>query len=185
MRFKIQLCIGFLFFLFFTACGGETVDFKAKTFIDPNFTIDYPEDWLVKTRQDFSNQIPRETVVIFNAPQPRNGYQGTLSVINDLVPQGVTSLEYAQSNINNAIQNVLEFNIIEERKVLLGKEETKLLIFKGKSSLDSKQLRYIQTYLTFGDLGYTITASDLLDTDEAILKNLEAMVLSFRLKTEN
>lgn len=183
MQKVFQIVCTFLVLFTLTACGsGAVTSFSGKTFEDTHFTIDYPENWIVKTRKDFNNQIPQETIVTFSSPEPRSGYQSTLSIVNDLVPPGTISLEYAQSNINNAIQNVIEFSKLEERDVEVSGQKTKMLIFKGKSSLDAKTLRYIQLYIVQAERGYTITASDLVDTDSGILKNLEAMVLSFQLK---
>lgn len=157
---------------------------NTKEFNDTHFTINYPENWIVKTRKDFGSDIPQETVVTFSTSEPRDGYRTTISIVNDIVPVGTTSLEYAKANINNALQGVLEFEKIEERDVVFSNEKTKLIIFEGKSDFNAKKLKYIQTYLVQAERGYTITASDLLDIEENAFKILQDLVVSFALKTE-
>lgn len=186
MKKVTQLIFSFTLLLNLTGCfgGEETVTTNTKVFTDPHFTINYPENWVVKTRQNFSSDIPQETIVTFSASEPRDGYRTTISVINDIVPPGTTSLDYAKANINNAIQGVLEFEKIEERDLEISKKKTKLLIFKGKSDLNATTLKYIQTYIVQAERGYTITASDLLDIEDNDFKILEDLVTSFQFKEE-
>ena len=184
MKNFAKVFLGLSLLIGLAGCGNETeiVTGATKEFQDPHFVINYPDNWIIKTRQDFSPEIPKETVVTFSKPEPRDGYRTTISVINDIVPPATTSLDYAKANINNAVKGVLSFEKIEERDVEISGEKTKLIIFKGKSNLNAKTLKYIQTYLVTGELGYTITASDLLDIEENDFKILQDLVTSFKLR---
>ena len=181
---KSLLCFILLFGL--SGCFGsdETTTEVIKEFTDPHFTINYPENWIVKTRQDLTPEIPKETIVTFSSSEPTDGYRTTISVVNDVVPPSTSSLDYAKANINNATQGIVEFKKIEKRDLEINGEKTKLMIFQGKSDLNAKTLKYIQTYLVKGELGYTVTASDLLDIEENDFKILQDLVTSFKLKTE-
>jgi len=188
MKKIVKLCLFFVLMLNLSACFGddqETVNEKTKIFTDANFTIDYPTSWIVKTRQDFGAEIPQETVVTFSKSEPRDGYRTTISVVNDVVPPQTSSLDYAKANINNAVSGIINFEKIEERDLEIEKDATKLLIFTGKSDLNAKTLKYVQMYLVKGELGYTITASDLLDIEENDFTILQDLVTSFRIRTGN
>lgn len=169
--------------IFLTGCNGTTTT-SLQTYTDPNFSINYIDGWIIQTPQDFPANIPSSTLVTFSEPEPQNNYQKTISIVSEVLPPQTTSLEYAQANINNAIQNIIAFEKIEEKDILLGTEKTKLIIFTGKSSLEAKTLKYIQTYAVKETTGYTITASMLIDDDLTTLTNLEESVTSFQTKTE-
>ncbi len=183
----LKLFFSFAIIFSLSGCFGNSDNSNSEknlTFNDPHFTINYPENWIVKTRQNFGEEIPKETVATFSRPEPREGYRTTISIINDIVPPQTSSLDYAKANINNAVQGILEFEKIEERNLEISGEETKLMVFKGKSELNAKTLQYVQTYLVKGELGYTITASDLLDIEENDFTILQDLVKSFTLKNE-
>lgn len=183
MKNFIKICFVAVCLFVVSGCGKtQTITDATKAFDDPHFSIQYPTDWILKTRQDFSPEIPKETVVTFSRAEPRDGYRTTVSVINDLVPAGTTSLDYAKANINNALKNVIAFQKIEERDVEISGEKTKLLVFEGKSNLNAKTLKYVQVYLVNGELGYTITGSDLLDIEANDFKILQDLVMGFQLK---
>ena len=182
---KIALfSINALLFLTLSGCFGSstsTTSTNTQTFTDTHFTIEYPSAWTVKTRNNFDTDIPQATVAIFSNPDARDGYRTTISIINDLVPTGTTSLDYAKANINNATQGVLSFIKIEERDLQISGLDTKMLIFQGKSDFNAKTLKYIQAYVVQAERGYTITASDLLDIDDNDFKILQELVASFQL----
>ncbi len=187
MKKLINLGICFALIFGLTGCfgsGDQATTTQTEVFNDPHFTINYSADWIVKTRQNFGPEIPKETIVTFSTPEPKDGYRSTISIINDVVPPETSSLDYAKANISNAVKGVLAFEKIEERDLEISGEKTKLIIFKGKSNLNAKTLKYIQTYLVTGELGYTITASDLLDIEENDFKILQDLVTSFSLRTE-
>lgn len=178
-----QSIVSVLLVFTLSGCFGET-SLSVNQFTDPNFEINYLDNWITKTKADFGSNIPASTIVTFSEPEPQAGYQKTISIISENLPPQTTSLEYAQANINSAINNIIEFEKIEERDIMLGNSKSKLLIFSGKSNLQAKSLKYIQTYAVKDQTGYTITASSQLDTDETILKELENLVTSFKITEE-
>ena len=185
MRKIIKILLSCVVLLTLEGCLGigsdDALEVDTKAFTDPHFEIQYIADWIVRTRDDFGSEIPQETIVTFSNPEMVDGYQTTISVINDMVPPETTSLDYAKANIRNAMKNIIEFEKIEERNITIENNETKLLIFKGKSNISAKKLRYIQLYIVQQNRGYTVTASALLDTEETLINSLQDLVLSFKL----
>ncbi|QQR83218.1 hypothetical protein IPJ72_05430 [Candidatus Peregrinibacteria bacterium] len=166
-----------------TACGGSTPpEDTLQTYQGDHFTISVPKEWEVLTRSDFFADIPQQALVAFTSPEGYDGFFLNISVLGEDLNQAVSSIDYGRANINLANQNVVDYEKIQEATLDVGEQKALVHIFHGRLNPSEKLIRFVQMYVTSGEMGYVVSAGMLPDTPKDIRDQIGAAVTSFRLQ---
>ncbi len=173
-----------IFAAFLNSCGGGTATTTSslKTYEGGDFTINVDPTWKVVTKSDFYADIPQETVVAFTTPEAYDGFFINVNVVKEDLKQEVAAVDYARANINQAGQNLTDYNKVQEAKMDLGGSPTLIHIFEARLNPTEKLIRFVQLYATKGKYGYIVTGGMLPDTPQNIRDGVGSMVTSFKLK---
>jgi len=128
--------------------------FSLKKF--STFQVEVPKDWRNIDKKEFSSIVPEETVAVF-ASSARDGFIKNLNILKENINTEASSNSYAKANILIGGKSLIDYAKIEEEHINIGGEDTVLHVFRARNSSTDKLLNFIQTYLTRGKIGYTIT----------------------------
>jgi hypothetical protein len=168
--------------LFLGGCGNEGAQeaenprqYKADT-----FTILPGELWVPVEKNDFSPRMPKEALVGFTRQNDNTAILSTFTVTEELLFDQIDSTEaYANANIGQAMQFVLNY---ETRSLLdadIDGQETKVHIFTGRVEKDDDLSLFIQTYLVKNKKGYILTGVLLENDAEELQQEVIDMIDSF------
>lgn len=178
-----------------TACGsdeatdstdGEGGGAGQHAYDGNDFTINVPSDWEILDSDEFTSQVPGETRVAFRSNFKNESFTANLNIGQKNVDEGVSSEDFAKSNLAVVKKNLLGFEKIsmENFTVVSGDEEIQgiLLQFQGKRVATDPIVQFKQISVVENGIGYTVTSAFLANEDESIVKQLDQMLDSFSLR---
>ncbi|MFA5820701.1 MAG: PsbP-related protein [Candidatus Gracilibacteria bacterium] len=182
--------------LTFSACGSGddtpstnsdiSVDADQKLYENSELAIAYPQDWEVLERDDFTSNVPFQTIVAMRSNIKNEKFTTNIAVNKKDFEEDTKSIDFAKGTIEQAKNTLQNFKEIESKtvKVKFGKNELDgyLATFQGKNDAASPIVTLKQLYVVNGKTGYMITAAYLSDTDAATLKMIDSSLNSFMLK---
>jgi hypothetical protein len=183
-----SLLIGVSLFAF-TSCGGSTpvptpvdpatVNFTKYTTTD--FSISYPKDWEVLTKDKFPSNVPATTVIVFRNNLKSDIFTANLNISQAAVKAQTTSEDFAIATINTSKYNLIEFKELSRQEVVIGKEKTLLVNFQGRKTITESMVNFQQTYAVRNGFGLIVTAAYLPTEDQNVVTKLGDMIKSFTL----
>jgi len=175
-----------------TGCFGDTETVEDEE-IEPgkisyetsNFKINMPEDWEIIERQDFTSNVPIETVVGFRSNIKSEIFTSNVNISESQLPVEINSKDFAKSSISSAKNKLTSYKQINFQDYELEyKDEsipTYIIEFSGKQSPIEPIVQFKQIFISHNGIGYTITGSFLSDESESIVKQIDEMLDSFSL----
>lgn len=179
-----------------TSCGGSdsdtTEDKKVADEADQviyetaNFSIQIPKDWETIEKNNFTSNVPDQTMVGFRNNIKSDIFTANLNIAQKSVEETLVVKDLAKSTLAIIKTSLIGFEQINEAedKMDFGEDglATYRLEFEGKKSASEPMIHFKQLYVVNGGVGYTVTAAYQQGEDESVVNALDEMLNSFALK---
>lgn len=158
----------------------------SSTYETGEFSLTVPADWEVIDQNDFTSDVPPETVVVFRNNVKNETYTANVNIVKRELQENVDSLEYANLVANREKSGLVDYS--EDRKETItiqtpdGEIETYLTVFQARKTTNDQFVRYYQTYGTQGNAAFIVTGSTSLQETETTSQTVENIVRSFQLR---
>lgn len=164
----------------------SSTDERIKTYDTSEFTISVPKEWEIIDKKQFTDEVPPETIVVFRNNVKNETFTANLAVIKNNLQGPVDTLEYAKMVLNRQKSGLFDYkeSTRDEYKVSIGGKDTATYFstFEAKKTANDKLVKYIQTYAVKDNAAYIITGAVSTKENDSVIKTIEDMVKSFKLK---
>jgi hypothetical protein len=161
-------------------------DEKSKTYETSAFTVTIPKEWEVIEAKNFTSDVPKETVVVFRNNVKNETFTANLVIVKNSLQESVDNVEYAKMVLNRQKTGLYDYKEArrDEIKLTVAGKETDAYFtdFSAKKSAEEKIVRYLQTYAVKDNNAYIATGAVSTKENDSVVKTVEDMVKSFRLK---
>lgn len=184
---KFTVTFVILFSLFVAGCGSDSADEiqEARLFKTDAFSLLPADVWVPVQKEDFSARMPAQSLVGFTRVNEASDIQSTFTVVEELLPESVENAEsYANANIGQAMQHIINYQTVVIEELTIGDQKTKKHVFRGKVEKDDNISLFIQTYLVKNKKGYILTGVLLENADEITQQEVQSMIQSFSFVSE-
>jgi len=175
-----------------TGCGGSGTQTKAPTdersrIIDnTEFNLRVPTAWEVIESKDFTNDVPKETLLVIRNNVKNDTFTANVNVIRKDLQTTEETLEYAKEVLNRQKSGLLNYKEYKRDvvKMKIGDKQVDgyIVTFEGKKDPQSDLIIFVQTYAVKGNRGYIVTGSYTPQESGDIKNTAEEVVKSFTLK---
>lgn len=158
----------------------------SSTYQTDNFSLNVPSDWEVIDQNDFTEDVPPETLIVFRNNVKNETFTANVNIVRRALQSPVDSLEYANLVNNRQKSGLIDYS--ETRKettdILVGDstEQTYFTAFEARKSSSDQLIRYFQTYGVSGSSAYIVTGAVSPQENEATIQTVENIVRSFQLR---
>lgn len=169
-----------------TGSGTKTVDERSKLYDTNDFSVVIPKDWEIISRAEFTADVPEETVVVFRNNVKNEDFTANVNIVKNSLQEPISTDEYSK-RVSNRQKSGL-YNYKESKndpvKIKIGDKDIDSFyrLFEAQKGPDEKLVRYMQTYIVKGDSAYIITGAVSPKENDAVMKTIEDIVKSFKLK---
>jgi hypothetical protein len=190
----LSVALSAILFLSLGGCfnlgGSQTtqkpVDERSKVYETNEFTITVPKTWEVIEKKDFTSDVPAETVVVFRNNVKNETFTANMVIVKNTLQEPIATLEYAKMVLNRQKSGLYDYKESrrDETKITIGGNEdpTFFTLFEAKKSTEENSVRYLQTYGIKGKSAYIVTGAVSTQENDSVVKDIENMVKSFKLK---
>lgn len=170
-----------------SSSGNQTsVDEQHKLYETNVFSVVVPKTWDVYEKDDFTSDVPEETIVVFRNNVKNENFTANVNIVQNGLQQPIALLDYAKMVSNRQRSGLYDYKETkkEEVKMKIGtrEEPSYIIMFEAKKSPDEKIVRYIQAYAISGNSAYIITGAISTQENDNVVKTIEDIVKSFKLK---
>jgi len=177
-----------------TGCSGseettsQTNNMNGKlTYSHEKFTMQIPQEWEVIRRESFMSSTPKDIIIAFRSKQKNSIFTTTLNVGIKNITENTSSIDFAKSNISTVKSKLISFQEIATNNYEIPINEnnsitTILVEFSGKQKIEAPIIINKQLFAVKNGLAFTITGSFLENEDESVVKQIDEMIDSFRIK---
>lgn len=173
--------------LIFSGCFGGDSDSTAENLVSLSqnyYEIDYPASWEIFDSKDLANKTPSGTLLIIRSNVAHKGAFPNISIVEEKVSEGMSSIEFAKVNIEKAPLIIHNLQTVSKNELEINGEKTILFNFIGRIDDEEDDLQFYQIYYTKAGKGVSVTASCTTDADEAIKTALQNSIKSFKFKKQ-
>jgi hypothetical protein len=162
------------------------VDQNFRTYSVTEFSIDIPSAWQVIAKDQFTSEIPAETVVVFRNNIKNETFTANVNVVKRTLLEDQSTLDFAKRVINRESGGLASYREFkkETRKMPVGDqtEDTLISYFEARKSTQDPLIQYIQTYGVRGKTAFIVTGAFSPNEEQSTVQRVENIVKSFRLK---
>ena len=193
MKKILSLILGVSFVL--SGCGSSSDTTEDKKVADAanetvyetaSFYIQVLKDWETIEKNNFTSNVPEQTVVGFRNNIKSDIFTANLNIAQKVVEETLGVKDFAKSSMAIIKTSLIGFEQINEGedKMEYGKDGlvTYRLEFEGKKSASEPIIHFKQLYVVNGGIGYTVTSARQQNEDEPVVNALDEMLNSFLLK---
>jgi len=167
----------------FSGCLGDSEEISNFLEIKKNlFSVKIPQFWAEVSPSDFS-EIPfsLKPEAIFRSLQESNGTFSNVVFTIEKIPNNISTVEFARSNLEKESVSFFNFQKISEEYLQLSGQQTIFIEFEGQVGLGKKNLRYLQSFLVTNGFGIAITGACEKNSDEDELNVLRKIIKNVNL----
>ncbi len=150
------------------------------------FSIEFPQDWELLEVNNFTSNVPTETIVGFRNNIKSDVFTANTAIAQTILEDDTTASDFATSSKTKASQSLLSFEELGTLEVEIGFEGSEIFgvteSFQGKKSASEPIIVFKQLFVVYEDIGYSVTTSHSTEEDETVVKYLDEMLNSFALK---
>lgn len=176
--------------LFFTGCGNDepttNEDVGIQAYEAPEFIIDHPSDWEVLGKDQFTSNVPTNTVVAFKNNIQNEIFTANLNVTLIPVEENTNVEDFFKESMAQAKTTLVSFEEISSEASNVSQGEERIAAYtantQGKISADGPIIQFEQLYSIKDKTAYVVTGAYLSTEDESVVKKIDAMLNSFSLK---
>lgn len=177
----------FLLLIFSGCFGGDSND-ASKSLVNLSknyYEISYPSGWEIIDSEELKNKAPEGTLLIIRSNEVHKGVFPNISIVEESVSEGMTSLDFAKVNIEKAPFVIYNLQTVKKEEIDVNNEKTILFSFIGRTSEQEKDLLFYQIYYTNNKKGVSITTACTSDADDLIKNLLQESIKSFKFKNSD
>jgi len=176
-------------------CGGDDTANTIKPgeagkvlYETTSFSLIVPQDWETLTKDNFTSNVPQETVVAFRNNVKSDSFTANLNVIQTALDKSVSSEDFAKSSKARIKTSLVGYNEIstENVEVLTATPDTTvpgtIVHFTAKKTGADPTISFDQLFVNYNGQGYVITAAYLPDEDSTVVTYTQEMLNSLTLK---
>lgn len=190
-RITILTFVGAMSFLL-AGCfdfGGGTppvIEGDLNTYDTNILSIGIPKNWEILEQDDFTSEVPQETLVVFRNNVKNETFTANINVVRKRLLEPLSSKEFAIQTNNRQREGLTDYKEISKDDFTVPvadrQEETYLVGYEARKSPDERLVRYLQVYAVKDNFGYIVTGA--ISPQESIdISNLVGTaVRSFQLK---
>src|SRR3989338_7257476 len=176
--------VGIIFFsVALTGCfGGDDSDAgsgtsaKVRVVETAEFYLEVPLDWETLLPQDFTSEIPPNTLAAFRNNIKNTTMTANVAIVKTSVPEKVSSLDYIKGLLQkheNSLIGYKDLATVEHGVAVAdGTEQTLLTIFEGREREDAAIKEFVQLAVTQGKTVYLLTGGYLAEEDSAVKEKI-------------
>lgn len=151
-----------------------------------DFSITIPADWEVIDQNDFTSDVPPETLVVFRNNVKNETFTANVNIVRRELQESVSSLEYANLVNNRQKSGLIDFNETRKETITIPagdqQDSTYFSAFEARKSTSDSLIRYVQTYGVRGNSAFIITGAFSPQENDVTSQTVENIVRSFQLK---
>lgn len=156
-----------------TACVQDYWDGEVGTCL--------PEGWIVVDSETLLQRgVPQETLVAFQAEQAISGQFPTVAVTREVMVQEVSAEDYSLASIRS-VSVLPGYEQVDSRDIRIDEAKISLHIFTAQPDTGEPRRKYYQVSTTKGQKGYTMTATTPVAIEDALEKQVLAILGGFTL----
>lgn len=169
-----------------TTAGTGVEESVLQTLTNDEFQITLPKAWTTIKQNEFTSDIPRNAVMVFQANRKNEVFLTNVNIVKNNLGQAISSLDYGKivaANQKNTLQNFVEKSRDEIDTTIKGNKDKVLRIkFEGKRTTTDPLVTFIQTYYVVDRAVYIVTGSYASAEDPSVQKEADNIVQSFSVK---
>lgn len=169
-----------------TTAGTGVEESVLQTLANDEFQITLPKAWTTIKQSEFTSDIPRNAVMVFQANRKNEVFLTNVNIVKNNLSQTISSLDYGKivaANQKNTLQNFVEKSRDEIDTTIKGNKDKVLRIkFEGKRTTTDPLVTFIQTYYVVDRAAYIVTGSYASAEDASVQKEADNIVQSFSVK---
>lgn len=164
----------------------QPTDSSMMTYQGTSFDIEIPNEWQIINRDEFTSEIPSDTLVIFRNNVKNETFTANVNIIKRALQSPESSLDFAKRTINRQSNGLSEYSESKKEtiKAKIGDQtaDTFLTYFTASKTTSDPKIQYIQTYATNGNSAFIVTGAFSPNEQQNTVQTIENIVKSFRLK---
>ena len=181
MRKRVFLLGAISILLLSCSKGGGTETVCAEDYWDGEVGTCLPDKWIVVDSETLLQRgVPPETIVAFQAEQAVSGQFPTVAVTREVLSQEVSAADYSSASIRS-VSVLPGYEQVDSRDIRIDDAKVSLHIFSAQPDTGEPRRRYYQVSLPKGQKGYTITATTPVAIEDAMEKQVLAIIEGFTL----
>lgn len=157
-----------------TPSTGETL------YSTSDFSMIYPQDWEILEKDDFTSNVPLETIVDFRSNVKNEIFTANINISVMNIEENLSAQDFAKSSLAKIKTSLIGFQEILNEP--FSKENSYILEFEGKKSPSDPVVHFRQLHFVNGEKGYVVTAAYAPAEDESVVNAIDGMLNSFALK---
>ena len=169
-----------------TSSGTKTVDERSKLYDTNDFSVVIPKDWEIISKAEFTAGVPEETEVVFRNNVKNEDFTANVNIVKNNLQEPISTVEYSKRVENRQSSGLYDYKESKNDpiKITIGDKQVDSFykLFEAKKGPDEKLVRYMQIYGVKGDSAYIITGAVSPKENDAVIKTIEDIVKSFKLK---
>lgn len=158
----------------------------SSTYQTTDFSITIPADWEVIDQNDFTSDVPPETLVVFRNNVKNETFTANVNIVQRDLQESVSSLEYANLVNNRQKSGLVDYNETHKETILLPSGDQQVdsyfTAFEARKSTSEPLIRYVQTYGVRGNSAFIVTGALSPQENDVTSQTVENIVRSFQLK---
>lgn len=158
----------------------------SSTYQTTDFSINIPADWEVIDQNDFTSDVPPETLVVFRNNVKNETFTANVNIVQRDLQESVSSLEYANLVNNRQKSGLVDYNETHKETILLPSGDQQVdsyfTAFGARKSTSEPLIRYVQTYGVRGNSAFIVTGAFSPQENDVTSQSVEDIIRSFQLK---
>lgn len=157
-----------------------------STYQTTDFTITIPNDWEVIDQNDFTADVPPETLVVFRNNVKNETFTANVNIVQRGLQENVSAAEYANLVNNRQKSGLIDYNETRKENITLPfgdqQVDSYFIAFEARKSTSDSLTRYVQTYAVRNSSAFIITGAFSPQENDVTSQTIENIVRSFQLK---
>jgi hypothetical protein len=169
--------------------GGGTpapAESDLNTYDTNILSIGIPKSWDVLEQDDFTSEVPQETLVVFRNNIKNETFTANINIVRKRLLEPLSSKEFAVMTNNRQREGLPDYNETskDEFTVQVGdrQDDTYLVGYEARRSPDERLVKYLQIYAVKDNFGYIVTGAFSPQESTDIASLVTTSVKSFKLK---
>jgi hypothetical protein len=158
---------------------------ETRVYNNNEFSITSPSAWDIIQPKDFTSDIPAETQVVIRNNIKNEDFTANVNVIKHSFQSSKNSLDYGQEILNRQQSGLLNYR--ETKKEIVKRNvggqpvDTYLVEFEAKLNQTDPILKFVQTFATSGNNGYTALGSYSTQENSIVINQVIESIRSFQI----
>lgn len=159
---------------------------NSSSYETDQFSISIPSDWEVIESNDFTSEVPPETVVVFRNNVKNETFTANVNIVERGLQEPVSATEYANLVNNRQKSGLVDYRELSKETINIplgdSQIETYLTVFEARKATNENMIRYYQTYGVRENAAFIVTGAVSTQETETTSQTVENIVRSFRLQ---